>query len=132
MIRFKYKKEQVGFLGKTTLRPVAKIFLQTKENGWYKFTPYIDSGADVTVLPHYVGHAIGLVQDGQNASTLGGVGGKTKTIYTKIKMKIGEKEFLARVAWAMDDNIPPLLGRADVFNKFKITFDEAKEEIIFD
>ena len=37
----------------------------------------------------------------------------------------------ARIAWAMVEDVPPLLGRIDVFSKFRILFDEANEEIKF-
>lgn len=132
MIRFKYRKENIGILGKSTPRPVAQVYLQADSGRWHMFQPYIDSGADTTLLPYYVGKAIGLNEKDFKVSTLGGVAGETKVIYTKVKMKIGEKEFGARVAWSMENGVPLLLGRADIFNKFKITFDEKKEEIIFE
>ena len=53
-------------------------------------------------------------------------------IIKKVKMRIGEQEFDARVAWCLEEDVPPLLGRIDVFNRFKITFDEENKEIIFE
>ncbi len=37
-------------------------------------------------------------------------------------MRIGNREFEARVAWALEENVPPLLGRTDVFEEFDIRF----------
>ena len=41
-------------------------------------------------------------------------------IVKKVKMKIGNQEFDTRIAWCLEEDVPPLLGRIDVFNKFKI------------
>lgn len=132
MVTFKYKKEGLGgIFGKVTLRPVATVYLQAKDGKWYTFQPYIDSGADLTLLTKSMGELIGLTSQNKKVDHLGGVGTGVPVIYTKIHMKIDDKEFDARVAWAQIHDVPPLLGRADIFNKFKITFDEAKEEITF-
>lgn len=132
MTTFKYKKEGLGILGESTPRPIATVFLQNASGGWYKFHPYIDSGADITLLPYHIGIAIGLDPKKFKTQTLGGVGGSSKVIYTRVKMRIGSKELLVRVAWAQVEGIPPLLGRADIFSEFKITFDEKKGEITFE
>ncbi len=113
-------------------RPTATISLAKNNGDWYSFRSIIDSGADLTVIPFSIGKTLGMDEKRYKPRTLGGVGGGLKAIYVKLKMKIGEKDFDARVAWAQIDGIPTLLGRADVFDKFKITFDEKKEEIIFE
>lgn len=129
---FKYRKEKTGLLQKNTLRPVADVFLKKENGGWFLFRPYIDSGADVTLVPYSVGLTIGLDSKKFRVETLGGISGGLKVIYTKIKMRIGEKTFDVKIAWSQTDNVPSLLGREDIFNKFKITFDERREEIIFE
>ena len=40
-------------------------------------------------------------------------------------------QIVVRIAWALIKEVPLPLGRMDAFNKFKITFDEEKESIIF-
>jgi len=40
--------------------------------------------------------------------------------------------FGGRIAWALIKGLPLLLGRMDVFNKFRIAFDREKESTIFD
>jgi len=47
-------------------------------------------------------------------------------------MKIGEKVLPILVAWALIEEVPPLLGRADVFDYFKITFLQKERKIIFE
>lgn len=41
-------------------------------------------------------------------------------------MKIGGKLFDARIAWALIEEVPLLLGRTDVFNLFSICFKKNK------
>jgi len=46
-----------------------------------------------------------------------------------VKMKIGDNVIEARIAWALEEGVPPLLGRADIFEKFHIKFRE-KDKIV--
>ncbi len=48
-----------------------------------------------------------------------------------IKMKVGDQELEVHAAFADSDEVPRLLGRADIFTHFKITFNEQKLEITF-
>jgi len=41
------------------------------------------------------------------------------------------RKIAARVAWSMIEEVPLLLGRMDVFNRFRITFDEKNKTIDF-
>ncbi len=63
---------------------------------------------------------------------IGGVGGGTvPVIIEKITMSLGEEIFDVRVAWALVEGVPPLLGRMDVFNKFEVVFREEEKEVVF-
>jgi hypothetical protein len=46
-------------------------------------------------------------------------------------MQIGSLKFKARVAWSQVEDVPPLLGRTDVFRKFSVTFKEKEGMTIF-
>src|SRR3989338_2984614 len=132
MIFFKYKEESLG-IGKGTIkRPVADVFLKTKTNTWIEFHPYIDSGADVTLIPLSLGRLIGLVADEKKIQQIGGIRGSVPIIYSKIEMKLGKHTFYCDIAWALNEDVPPLLGRKDVFNFFRITFEQFKDLIIFE
>jgi hypothetical protein len=58
-------------------------------------------------------------------------GGKISVVARKVKMKIGEKELNVRIAWCMSEDVPMILGRLDVFNKFDVLFKERKKKIVF-
>ena len=126
MIVFKYKKEVSGIK-----RPVADVFLKYKTSGWIEFHPYIDSGADVTLIPLSLGKLIGLNVDENKIEQIGGIRGTVPVIYNQAKVKIGGIEMTVNIAWALIEDVPPLLGRRDIFDKFHITFKQDKEEIVF-
>lgn len=46
-----------------------------------------------------------------------------------VKMKIGDKTFDASIAVALIEDVPYILGRENVFDKFKICFNQ-KEKIV--
>lgn len=53
-------------------------------------------------------------------------------IIKKIHMRIGEKQLETRIAWALIEEVPMLLGRLDVFNMFNICFEKNKKTIFDD
>lgn len=110
---------------------MADVFLKSKSGGWIEFHPYIDSGADVTLIPLSLGKLIGLSQDHKRVYQISGIRGSVSVIYSQIFMKIGGIEIRTKIAWTLVENVPPLLGRANIFDKFHITFKQDQEEIIF-
>ncbi len=132
MITFYYRKMKSRVLGEI-LRPVADIRLQTRKGKWIKYEAFIDSGADITIIPYSVGKYIGFEMKEENLVQFQGVAGKdVPTILTKVKMRIGDVELEPRVAWALIEEAPPLLGRLDIFDRFNITFKEREGKIIFE
>jgi hypothetical protein len=49
-----------------------------------------------------------------------------------VKMRIGNTLLDVSVSFADSDEVPRLLGRADVFKGFRIIFDEANLQTIFE
>ncbi len=46
-------------------------------------------------------------------------------------MKIGDDKMTIVVAWALTEEVPPLLGRTDVFDKFNVVFKQTKKIVEF-
>ncbi|MBM4402663.1 MAG: hypothetical protein FJ044_05460 [Candidatus Cloacimonetes bacterium] len=130
MIIFRYKTEK-GTHQQLVKRPVADVWLK-KGKGWLEFHPYIDSGADVTLLPFSLGELLGFKINDEKIEEIGGIKGAVPVIYKIWQIKIGEKIFSILVAWALIEDVPPLLGRADVFDFFNITFRQKEGKIIFE
>jgi len=121
-IEFDFRKEESKLFG-PVLRPVARIILINGEESFAEHL-YVDSGADITLIPKSVGDAVGFVVEKTDQITeIKGIGERgVPIIIKKLKIKIGEKIFDARVAWALIEEVPLLLGREDVFNLFDISF----------
>lgn len=131
MIEFRYRKES-SIISGTVLRPVADIVLEYK-NQTAEVIMYIDSGADITMIPLETGKAIGLKQNPEDEilEIKGVSGGGVPYILKSANIILNSKKLKIRLAWALIEEVPLLLGRMDIFNKFKIIFDEKKELIIF-
>ena len=69
--------------------------------------------------------------DMENRSEVQGIGeGSVSYILSKVRFKIGDVEISARVGWALIEEVPLILGRLDVFQKFSIEFREFENRII--
>lgn len=130
MITFKYKLESTGN-GKI-YRPVAEIQLKSNTNRWIKFHPYIDSGADLTMVPLSLGRLLGLHVKDNKIKQIGGIRGSVPVSYHIIKLKIGSYALDIEIAWAMIEDVPPLLGRKGIFDNFTITFKQEQKLIEFE
>ena len=126
-MQFKYRKEFYKTLG-VIYRPVAEVIF-INGNKEVRDFPYVDSGADITLIPRSVGELLGFEVGSEEINEMGGIGGsKVPTILKTLKMRIGEFEFPIKIAWALVEYVPPLLGRVDVFDKFEVRFRQ-KEKI---
>ena len=127
-VEFPYRKEKSSTFG-VIFRPVAKVILEDEFDQWL----YVDSGADITLIPLSVGDLIGLRRlKHDRLRKIMGVGKSSVPIILKtISMGIGSMSFCARVAWCQVEDVPPLLGRTDVFSKFSVTFKEKEGATIF-
>lgn len=129
---FPYRKEYSTLIGEI-YRPVAIIFLQAKDERWRGFTTYADSGADVTLLPKSACvKGLGYDLKAGKAGYVGGVTpGRIRVYLHKLKARLGEEKFEARIAFAQRENVPPLLGRTDIFDHFKVCYNNKNLETTF-
>lgn len=122
MITFRYRKER-GKIEKIVYRPVADVEFKSKNGEWIELHLYIDSGADITLIPLSFGRLLGFEIDEDEIMELKGVGSDTiSVILKKVPIKIGSHELNIRVAWCLKEDIPSLLGRDDIFDYFHINF----------
>ena len=59
LVEFAYRKEKSGLLG-DILRPVAQLEIGTEKCDWFPVIMYIDSGADISLVPRNFGALLGL------------------------------------------------------------------------
>ncbi len=132
MIIFRYKEESLGLGRGKIKRPIADAYLRTKKDSWIEFHPYIDSGADVTMIPLSLGKLVGFEIDESKMQQIGGIRGSVPVIHTETLIRIGDKKFPIHIAWSLIEDTPALLGRMDVFDVFKVTFEQYKGIIVFE
>ena len=129
MVRFDFRKEKSKHFG-TIYRPVAKVKLFGEVI--VKEIFYVDSGADLTIIPRSVGELLGLKLKESEIIDLYGVGeGALSVVIKKIKMVIVDKKIEARIGWALTEKVPLLLGRLDIFDKFEVIFNQNEGFIDF-
>lgn len=131
MIKFHYRKEASIITG-TVLRPVADVIIESGHNK-VETAMYIDSGADITMVSLELGKALGFKQSpADEILEIRGVSGSgVPYILKPVKIFLNGKKLKIRLAWALIEEVPLLLGRMDVFNKFKILFNEYRGLITF-
>ncbi len=112
---------------------MAEVLLRAEDGSWLRTFMYVDSAADLTLIPLKLGKALGLTYRHSEIHVLKGLGRRPLPIVIrKLQMKIAGKSIYAHVAWSLVEDVPMLLGRRDVFDLFKVTFDEAKQIVTFE
>ncbi len=128
-IEFDFRQEPSGLFG-LIFRPVARL---TLING-NKRVPevfYVDSGADLTLIPRSVGELLGFqVADPAKITEIKGLGAQGVPIVLKeVRIGLEEIEFKARIGWCLIEEVPLLLGRIDIFKIFDIAFLKNKKTV---
>ena len=92
-----------------------------------KYQPFefiLDSGADCTVIPHYLAIMTGNHISAKPDAHMTGVAGISMPVYKgNLFLRIQKTEFNVRCLFTESDNTPFLIGRVDFFATFKILFD---------
>jgi hypothetical protein len=85
---------------------------------------YVDSGADITLIPKSVGDLLGLtLASPQEIHEIKGIGERgVPIVIRRLRLQVGSKVFRARVGWCLLEEVHLLLGRLDCFRLFEISF----------
>ncbi|MEW6069143.1 MAG: hypothetical protein AB1485_00850 [Candidatus Thermoplasmatota archaeon] len=130
MIEFPYQKEFSELFGEI-FRPLAEFEIETSK-GWIPIVGYVDSGADVTLLPRSFLKPLKVKIEKSEIKEIRGIGeGRVPVIIKNVGMKIGDKVFNAKIAVALIEDVPYILGREDVFEKFEIIFCQEERVVRF-
>ena len=127
-VEFDFRKEQSGTFG-LIARPVARLVLKGENGREVPEIFYVDSGADITLIPRSLGELLGFaVRDSSEIKEIKGIGERgVPFVLRNVTLRFNDKTLPARIAWALIEEVPPLLGRLDIFRIFNITF--AKEKV---
>lgn len=126
MVTFKFQEYQYSLFRKIK-RPVVDILIQSQiDLSWQKLTLIVDTGADYTLFPKFLSVALGINLDKDcKRISIKGVGGDSDVYMLKknLSIKVGEYERQVPVGFLDNDNIPPLMGRREFFETFKVVFE---------
>lgn len=128
-MEFPYQKEKSKLFGEI-LRPLIKFEVKTKI-GLVTAMGYLDSGADITLLPLSFARVLGIKIEEEEIKEIRGIGDSALSVIIKeVELKIGDVELKVHVGIALVEEVPYLIGRKDIFNKFRIIFEEYNKRII--
>ena len=113
------------------LLPIVPIELKGKE--WISFDAYVDSGASYSIFHADICEDLGIeLESGKEGFISMADRSQIKIYMHNIRVKIAEKEFTAAIGFSRHLGIGfNIIGRLDVFNKFKICFDEEENLVEF-
>lgn len=124
-VEFGFREGHSRIFGKI-LRPFATVTLRNNDKETSQ-SMLIDSGADLILIPKSIGDYLGFIIENEKITEVRGIGEQGIPIIIKrTKVKIGNKEINADVAWSLIEEVPLLLGRKDVFDNFEIIFKNNK------
>ena len=129
MIKFSFKKVVSPKFGEV-LKPVIPVIVIGPKRKVKTFM-LLDSGADISLIPYSAGEIIGLDLDMTTRSEIQGVGeGSVPYVPSQIKLQIEDIEITIRIGWALIEEVPFILGRLDLFQKFALEFREFENRIL--
>jgi hypothetical protein len=113
--------------------PIVPVQLRLPGRPWLAVSALVDSGASVSLFDGGIGRSLGLtIRDGR-AIRPAGIGGAITAWVHRVALKIGDEEFEGEVAFTARKKLPiNLLGRAAVFDRFLVTFDEKGRRTILE
>ena len=130
-MRFKYKVVKTPN-GLTKLRPVIPVQFIGSKDVWDTFA-ILDSGADVSVISKDQAEAIGISTEGEITVANGVTGpGEFISSHVSIHIEKGHEDYRFNIPVSITlrpYELPPLLGRSGIFDRFEITFKEHEKRI---
>jgi predicted aspartyl protease len=121
--------------GNSIIRPIVPITIvdPSDKNKFINYNALIDSGADFCIFDAEIGEYLGLDIKSGDKEMFGGVqnGSGSEAFLHEIIMKIGGREYAAKVAFSYDISKDGygILGQKGFFDEFAVKFDYSKEEI---
>lgn len=104
--------------------PAIPVGVRLYSGKYQTFEFIVDSGADCTVVPHFLANMVGIKLPLKPNAFMTGIDGDSMPCYKgTLDLKIKEHEFPVRCLFTETDTTPLLIGRIDFFAKFKILFD---------
>lgn len=130
-LRYPYEsKSSLEFGNISTIKLLLSVESST---GLIPFTFLLDTGADVSSLPASAALKLGIDLAKCPRIPMSGFEGSTISVYkSRIKIRFNEESMSVPCVFHPDDDVPILLGRAGILDRFNIFLDGKKKEITFE
>ncbi|MCD4843312.1 MAG: hypothetical protein K8R25_02375 [Methanosarcinales archaeon] len=125
-MRFPYVQERSKFL------PIISMQIKSKVKvDWITFDAFVDSGASYSIFKAEIGDILGLEMEKGNKILITVGDGSLIVVYIhRLIIQIGDEEFEAEIGFSKQLGIGfNIIGRKDIFERFKVCFDE-KEKVV--
>ncbi|MEK6888442.1 MAG: hypothetical protein AABX14_05860 [Candidatus Aenigmatarchaeota archaeon] len=124
-MRFPYLEYEGKYL------PMVPIKLKGKD--WVEFLAFVDSGAGYSVFKASAAKILGLeMENGKKEFVKIGDGSFIEVFTFKFPVSVGTHEFEAKIGFSRGLGIGfHIIGRTDIFNNFRICFDETERCVEF-
>ena len=110
--------------------PFALVGIRVADSRWRNFSLLVDSGAVISLLSRSVGELLGIPIDQGQRITLSGVGRCENEVFVhRLIARVGDgPEHPTRFAVSTSEEVPNLLGRLDLFERYQFAFDPSLQE----
>lgn len=131
-------KLKYPYASKSTLSfgiiPTIKILLAVESpRGPLPFLFLFDTGADVTSLPASTAEKLGIDLDKCPKEPMSGYEGSTILVYrSQINIVFNKKVLVVPCVFNPNEDVPILLGRAGILDRFNIVLDGKRKQIFFE
>lgn len=101
---------------------------------WYPVEVYVDSGAAYTILRAQIADGVGFdYRAGNQVYLQVGDGGFIPVYLHELEVQVGTERLIAKVAFSEKLGVGfKLLGRANIFERFKVCFQESQGVLTFE
>jgi len=127
-IEFPFPEKRTRF----GLLPDPKITIHVRtRSGYLPYRFLLDTGADVTMVPFAMADDLGVDVSRCPTHHCSGIEGRPLLAYhAPMTVRVGHLDLTLHCLISENDSTPFLLGRADLFARFNITFDNQRKRIL--
>jgi hypothetical protein len=117
--------------GVVRLFPAGKVNFRNHEGEWFTLFLLIDSGANISALPKSDALTFGIALEEGAPTIVGSIGAETRGWQHTVGIRLKDEVLTIPIILLDADDAPRILGRAGVFERFTIIFEEAKRRTGF-
>ncbi len=108
--------------------PAAEVSFPALDNEWITLFLILDSGATISILPKTDASALGIDAEKGRPTSVTGINGETTAGWQhEHNVRIGKEIVKIPLVLLDNESSPRILGRAGIFDRFTVIFEEQKK-----